>query len=715
MRLRFTAFLLVLNILTIGLIFLLGKRANDSSIQAGGLSGMISREAIEATRIEFSGEGLDTPRILERKGSSWEITQPIQWPANYFAINRILNQLQFLEEEASFSIIEIERTGQSLADYGLEDPWIKLSIVNEDETLELGIGNVTEIGNHFYILGPNKKNVFVINRQFIDGLLVDLNDLRNREIFKIPVFEVQALSLQINNPEAIGDNDFKVRVARTSNGWMFESPLTAEANASRVSNTINTLTAARIVEFKSSETGDPILQGLEDPAMRITLHGNKRQQTLLIGNKIINGNKPPIYYARIENNPTVFTVEAEIFDRLREAEETLRERSILNFAAEGLTSIDLSEGEHSVRLQKLETGDWQVIESNTKAGVQPHLADSAIIAKLIENLQNLRASGFAIDLPTPADLDRLGFNNPRRKIQLTVGDQKIVLLLAHPENENKKLYARSNKAEYVYTVDRRTTLQTIPLNAAHYRNRTLEVLPEAALITRIQLEALSTDKILFAYSLKNPDDLWLKALIDLPEDERESLFTLLDIIRKFEVEDYLMDGYRESYPLDSETNRPWLYKLSAEMLLPDDENGRVETRTYVFTKRFSGTSQIGASKLHDVIFSIPQATIDALFTFTDDIQLPPEAIGQPIPDQPEITPVPEPKPIEETGLQLESINAEPTDEEVIKPESATAPKATDKAKPEPISEGQPTKQTEPETINKTDSNLSNEKQPMKTP
>ena len=745
MRLRFTAFLLVLNILTIGLIFLLSKRVDDGSIQAGGLSGMISREAIEATRIEFSGEGLDTPRILERKGSSWEIVQPIQWSANYFAINRILNQLQFLEEEASFSINEIKRTGQSLADYGLEDPWIKLSIINEDETLELGIGNVTEIGNHFYILGPNKKNVFVINRQFIDGLLVDLNDLRNREIFKIPVFEVQALSLQMNNPEAIGDSDFKVRIARTSNGWMFESPLAAEANASRVSNTINTLTAARVVEFKSSETGDPILQGLEDPAMRITLHGNRREQTLLIGNKIITGNKPPIYYARIEGNPTVFTVEAETFDRLREAEETLRERSVLNFAAESLTSIDLSEGEHSVRLQKLETGDWQVIESNTEAGVQPYSADSAIIAKLIESLQNLRASGFAIDLPTPADLDRLGFNNPRRKVQLTAGDQKIVLLLAHPENENKKLYARSNKAEYVYTVDRRTTLGTIPLNAAYYRNRTLEILPGAALITRIQLEALSTGKTLFAYSLKNPDDLWLEALIDLPEEERESLLTLLDIIRKFEVKEYLMDGYRESYPLDSETNRPWLYKLSAEMLLPDDENGRLETRTYVFTKRFSGTSQIGASKLHNVIFSIPQTTIDALFTFTDDIQLPPEATGQPISDQPEITPVPEPKPIGEpaadttsetepeptNAIEREPIGTtevvniveepepepepEPTDEKVTKPESATASETTDEAKPEQIGEGQPTNQAKPETINNTDFNLSNETEPLKNP
>ena len=157
MRFQFTAFLLVLNIITFGLIFLLGKKANDAHMQAGGLSGMISREAIEATRLELSGKGLDTPRILERSGSSWKIIQPIQWPANYFAINRILNQLQFLEEEASFSIDEIERTGQSLADYGLENPWIKLSITNEDETIELGVGNVTEIGNKFYIPGQKKR------------------------------------------------------------------------------------------------------------------------------------------------------------------------------------------------------------------------------------------------------------------------------------------------------------------------------------------------------------------------------------------------------------------------------------------------------------------------------------------------------------------------------------------------------------------------------
>lgn len=384
--------------------------------------------------------------------------------------------------------------------------------------------------------------------------------------------------------------------------------------------------------------------------MRITLHGNKRQQTLLIGNKIIasNENASPSYYARVENNPTVFTVEAEIFDRLREAEEILRERSILSFKPENLTSIDISEGERLVRLQKLETGNWQVIESNTDEGIQPRRADLAVVAKLIENLKNLRASGFAIDSPTPADLDRLGFNNPRRKIELTEDDRKIILLLTHPENENEKLYAQSNKAEYVYTVDRRSTLSVIPLNPSYYRNRTLELLPEAAQIISIQLENLSTSETVFSYSLENPRESWLEALSDLTEDERESAWVLLDAIKKFDVKEYLKKNYQEEYPLDDETTRPWVYALSAEVLLPDDENGRSEMRTYVFTKRFSGALQMGASKLHDVIFSIPQTMIDALHTFTDDVQLPPEATGQPISEHPEIEPVPEPEPTKET-------------------------------------------------------------------
>ena len=646
MRFKFTLFLLALNIITFGLILSLNKKTEQAGSQSGGLSAMIGREVIEADRIELNGKGLDTPRILEHDGSSWKITAPMQWSANYFAINRMLNQLQFLEEEASFSVAEIKQTGQTLADYGLDEPQLHLTISHQDESIELSVGTATEIGNKFYLLGPSKKDIFVVNSQVIESLLVDLGDLRNREIFNIPVFEIDALSLQIRAPEAVGNADFRVRVARTNNGWIFEAPLTAEADTAQVANTINTLTAAKVVEFKEQEASDPILQGLENPTMRVTLHGNKRQQTLLIGNKVPTSTdeETSTYFARIEDNPTVFTVAAEPFDKLREAQEALRERSFMSFDPTALTSIDISEDDLQIRLQKLETGSWQVIKSTAETDIQPHHADPEIIAKLIDDLKNLRASSFAVDSPTPTDLDRLGFNTPRRSIKLSLGDEQTTLRLAHPESENEKLYARSDKAEYIYTVDRRSTLDTIPLNAAYYRKRILETLPEAAKIKSIKLEKLETGETIFSHTLQDEDLIWLKALSDTAEVKQQAILTLLDAIRQFKVKTYLVDEYQDPYSLDSETTRPWLYRLSADILLPGDETDRSDTRSYVFTERFSGTVQVGASELHNVIFEIPQITLDALYTLTDDMQPPPEASNQDISRQKPIPPVSNPVP-----------------------------------------------------------------------
>jgi hypothetical protein len=648
MRFKFTIFLLALNIVTFGLIQFLSKQAEQTDTQTGGLSGMIGREVIEADRIELSGKRLEVPRVLERDGSSWSITQPMQWSANYFAINRILNQLQFLEEEASFSINEIKRTGQSLADYGLDDPWLKLTIAHQNQSIKLSVGTVTEIGNNFYLLGPSGQDVFVVNRQVIDSLLVDLGDLRNREIFNIPVFEIDALSLRTKAAEAIGNGDFKVRLARTNSGWIFEAPLSAEADPTLVANTISTLTAAKVVEFKEQETSDPILQGLENPSMRVTLHGNKRHQTLLIGNKDPAARGEPTYFARIEDNPTVFTVAAEPFDELRKAQEALRERSFMSFDPNALTAIDISEKALQLRLQKLETGIWQVIESNAGTDIQPRHADPEVIAKLINDLQTLQASGFAVDSPSPTDLDRLGFNQPRRSITLTQnGSDETTLLLAHPESENEQLYARSDKAEYIYQVDRRATLRMLPLNTAYYRNRTLETLPEAARIIALKLENLTTREVLFEHKLADKETLWENALIDTPETERAATLALLNAIRKFTVKSYLIDGYEDAYPVDSETTRPWVYRLSAELLLPGDETDRRDTRTYVFTDRLSGTIQVGGSELHATIFAIPQQTLDALYVLTETMELTPEATGEPIPEATPIEPVPEPAPTTE--------------------------------------------------------------------
>ena len=638
MRFKFTVFLLALNVIAFGLIAYLNHQAKQVEPSTGGLSRQIGRELIDADRIELHGRGIETPRILERKGSTWHLIEPMQWSANYFAINRILNQLQFLEEEASFSVDEIEKTGQSLADYGLENPLLKIVIAEGDENISLSIGTLTEIGNNVYFLGPDKREIFVVNRQVIDSLLVDLNDLRAREIFDIPVFEVDALGLQIRSGNTADGSSLKVRLARNNGTWIFEAPLAAEADPALVDNTVNTLTAAKVRRFIETEQADPIVQGLETPFMQVTIYGNKRRQTLIVGNLDPDSQGAPQYFAKLEDNPAIFTVLARPFDALREAQEALRERKFMNFDSSMLSAINISENGRKIRLQKLETGenDWQVLESRGGNEIQPYRADPAIMDSLIKDLSNLRAKGFAADAPSTSDIESYGFNNPRRIVTLSFSEgDPLTLMLAYPENSKGALYAKTNLADFIFKVERSATLRMIPLNTPYYRNRILDMLPAAARISALKLTNLQNDEAIFNYTPGQENISWENLIEELDADRGEQIRILLGAIRKFEVKSYLLDSYAEAYPVDTEKSLPWLFQLSATIQLPGDETDRTETREYVFTDRLSGTVQVAGSKQYNTIFEIPQPLLDALYELTEEMEIPPEMKGEPV-----LTPAP---------------------------------------------------------------------------
>jgi hypothetical protein len=646
MRFKFTVFLLALNVIAFGLIAYLNHQAKKVEPSSGDLSRQIGRQLIDADRIELHGRGIETPRILERKGSTWHLIEPMQWSANYFAINRILNQLQFIEEEASFSVDEIEKTGQSLADYGLENPLLKIVIAEGDKIISLSIGTLTEIGNNVYFLGPDGREIFVVNRQVIDSMLGALNDLRAREIFDIPVFEVDALGLQVRSGNTADGSSLKVRLARNNGAWIFEAPLTAKADPALVDNTVNTLTATKVRRFIETEQADPIAQGLETPFMKVTIYGNKRRQTLIVGNLDPNSQGAPQYFAKLEGNPAIFTVLARPFDALREAQEALRERNFMDFDSSMLSAINISENGRKIRLQKLETGenDWQVLESRGGNKIQPYRADPDIMDSLIKELSSLRAKGFATDAPSTSDIESYGFNNPRRIVTLSFSEgDPLTLMLAYPENSSAALYAKTNLADFIFKVERSATLRMIPLNTYYYRNRILDILPAAARISALKLTNLQNDEAIFNYTLGQENISWENLVEELDTNRGEQIRILLGAIRKFEVKSYLLDSYAEAYPVDAEKSQPWLFQLSATIQLPGDETDRTETREYVFTDRLSGTVQVAGSKQYNTIFEIPQSLLDALYELTEDMEIPPEMKGEPVltpaPIEPVSTPV----------------------------------------------------------------------------
>jgi len=612
MRFKLTVILVLLNIALFGVIFYLEKEAASEYrftrerrlVLAPGL-------VEEADSLHIEGPQLPQRWILTRRTDEWFLTEPVQWPANYFAVNRILNQLKFLEWETRFAVEEVKKSGRSLADYGLDEPKVVLTIRRAEEETLITIGESTQIGNRLYILSPDQTEVYVINRELLDSISIDLEELRSQKIFDIPLFEVRSISMQ----KSTNQRNPAMRLTRGQDGWKFEAPIQIAADSQQVEAVINNLNGLSVISFHSP---DPATQGLNNPSIRLTLEGNNRREMILLGNYVPVEAGPLEYYAKLADSPTVFTVPAAPFDTLWETQENLRDKNFLSFDPRELTAIEIGLAELNVTLQKLETGAWQVLQMKAGGGLDSWPADPKVTAEVIKELAEVEAQRFVSNAPSVSDLKDYGLVEPQRRIVLRTGAEKTLLLGDLDVNENL-VYAKLDAEPFVYKVET-DLLHLLKVNALHYRQRVLEEQPRAARIQSILLRNLEENNTLLDLSIEPNSETWTDVLEDRPEEEREAVLSLVENLRRFEVKDYLRNTFSDAFILDAGKSLPWKFRLTADINLPGGSEAQVLTRTYFFTERVGGTTQFGGSPHHQAVFTVNQKLLDALFTLTFDRQ-----------------------------------------------------------------------------------------------
>ncbi len=356
MRSKVTVVLLFLNVV---LFFFIWKfetvqlpDANGKRVLPAEIASMDS-----LTRSGRTGE----PVKLERRGETWWLTQPYEWPADANAVQSIHNALQFLEHETSFAVADLAKSGQTLADFGLDQPAITLVFTAAKKSYTLKIGDNTAIANRLYVLSPDGARIHVVSRSLADSVGLPLEDLRAKSIFTIPVFEVRSLNLQPAAP-----SNLKIRLRRDGTGhWGFESPILTRASKGSVEVTINALNGLTAKKFLDPRTTDLERAGLNAPALRVTLEGNARRETLLLGNAAGPATPPAKeggfpeteYFAKIEDKAVVFTtsVPQPLLDVLRSAQEALRDPHVLDFDPATVTAFTITApGQPELNLQRLE-------------------------------------------------------------------------------------------------------------------------------------------------------------------------------------------------------------------------------------------------------------------------------------------------------------------------------------------------------------------------
>lgn len=532
---------------------------------------------VQSIRIQKS----DTEDILlEKEGQEWWLREPVQWPANPFAVQRTLNQLLFIERELSFPVDSLEDSGRSLEDYGLENPQMSLSVRTARRQMQMAIGAQSGLGNRLYVLTDEGTEVSVVGKDAFEGFQVGVDELRSDQVFDLPIYAVESIVIKIREP------DLTIRLARNGDQWVFESPITTIADSERVNALLNELTHLKVSTFIGSGGNlASTATGLDSPAMRVSLRGKNRHQTLLLGSrKSVEGSLDK-NFAMIELLPTTFTVLSEPFEKIRTHWEQLREHRILSHQMQEVSGITIARAGKRLSIQRLETGPWQIVSESPDGGLMTLPADTDAVLGLLAHLTTLQASTFVSDAPSEGDLERYGLQPPQGEITLRGAKTLSILIGGELSEAGRPMrYLSTSEVQSVYGVED-AALELIEAEPYAYRSRQLLSLPTAARFERLALTEIF------------PDGSEGAALSLSANDEDQELWNALgEMLSQFEAKAFIPGEVSASAVLTrgAEKSIPWQYRLDVVVRLPGADANQTRTYSFFISKLENLTTSLAA-------------------------------------------------------------------------------------------------------------------------
>jgi hypothetical protein len=632
MRTKVTLVLLFLNVALFFFIFRFERRWRTEDNWKEARRRVLGPEAADIRTLEITGPNRNV--ALAKRADAWFITKPLEWPANPNAVSRIINELQFLEHQTSFYVRDLAKNNQSLADYGLDQPVLTVAFTAGESGADrnrppilLRLGDTTKDGSRSYLLSPDGERIHVIGRSLGLSLALTFEELHWDHIFSIQVFEARSLNFQTAPPASL-----RIRLRRDGNRWSFETPIIARASKNDTELVINHLNLLRVKTFVTENP--PASLPSDKPALRVSLEGNGRRETLILGDVVGETATTPSaptavdreYYAQLDGRSALFTVvlSADLKNTLDEAQVALRDSRLLDFEARSVTAITLTSPNHPpLTLQRLETGDqsgetaaWQIVlRGDGTQGPRTLPADRTAVTRLLERLSLLSATEFTSDAPRDADLENWGFNRPEREIILTLraaepDTQPIGLQIGLGPRRDQIAYARltSNLAS-IYGIDP-DILRDTPVEPRAWRERLLRVLPAGARITTLKLTDLLEEKVL----LETQIDANGQPVATTPAPE--AVQTVLAQLRSLRAKEIVLDHFVDRVNVAGD-DRAWRYRLDAIVTLTGGAGEQTSTTSLRLTERVGGDRQIAGSTEFNVVFEIEQPFLDALWALTE--------------------------------------------------------------------------------------------------
>ena len=494
---RTTVLLLAANLVAFGLVW----RATSSHRPTAETPDLVFTAI--GDKVELTDEGRTL--TLERRNSIWRVTAPFDWAANIWTVQRLQDELRFISLNQGFPV---ENGGEGLATYGLAKPRWTLKVTGEaghETEAKVGLMPNTRKG---FLLTKDSRRIIPLSEAMVAALETKPEDYRVDKVFEISDFEARAVSVRRGPDDEVfalvSETRARVGIAAAGPEWRFESPFDTLADAETTPKAVAALTNLRVTRFAEAAEAET---GLDAPGLRIALEGNARRQALLVGRA--TGEKGDLRFAKLEDNPAVFVVDATALASWKRAVPVFLSARPAAFEPPLVTGLTLSHQGRSLTLRRLDAAAggtrWEIPVVPGSTATKRREADRGQVTRFLQDLAALRAEPNGPGLGGGAAPGRLTPAlsgtppEPGQKIELEFGNDRLTLLVAAapvPSGPNSRLiFMKDAKFGAVCDVGLLGGLLT-QVEPQGWRDRVVMLLPQGAKVTGLRLADRADGKVL---------------------------------------------------------------------------------------------------------------------------------------------------------------------------------------------------------------------------
>jgi hypothetical protein len=362
---------------------------------------VFSVEADKIDEVEIKSESGDRT-ALKKKGTDWEIVQPVVGPSDQPAVSGITSNLASLEIQRV-----VDENAANLKEFGLAPPRIEVAYKSGGQQRRLQIGGKTPTGSDLYAKLADNNRVFLIPAYLESTFNHGTFDLRDKTVLKVD-------REQLDRLEVITDKRTQ-RFEKKNGDWIIAEPAVGKAEFSVVDNLVSRVSSLQMKSIVN-DAADLSSYGLDKPAATVRIGSGSSLATLLIGKTA----ESATVYAKDAARPAVFTIESTLVDDLKKDVSEYRLKDLFDARSFNTTRAEIVRNGQTTTFEKTKTKDKDGKEQEKWRQTAPAAkdVDASKMEAFISAASAARATGF-VDSTAKTGLDK-----PELTVSFTYDDGK---------------------------------------------------------------------------------------------------------------------------------------------------------------------------------------------------------------------------------------------------------------------------------------------------